>query len=155
MRLFIRQIKIDLAADEIIDNHMLARGTKSQSTLIFEDAAGVLEFLQVALVKFCPFALQIGPEISTHMRAFVPSKAEPLQSVVNCRHGFFGVTRAVGILDAQNEPAAVMSRKEPIKKRRTRTPDVEIASGRGSKADADFGIHRAINLVTDETQMKH
>src|SRR6266700_8268920 len=120
----ISEIEIDLAADQIIQNHMLARRTKSQSTLIFEDMAGVLKCFQVAFVKFCPLALQIGSEISSDMRAFVPIEAEPFQSLINCCHGFLGIARPVGVLDAQNELAAVMSREQPIEKRRARTPNM-------------------------------
>ena len=147
----ISEIEIDLAADQIIQNHMLARRTKSQSTLIFEDMAGVLKCFQVAFVKFCPLALQIGSEISSDMRAFVPIEAEPLQSFVNCRHGFFGVARPVGVFDAQNEFAAVMSCKKPIEKRSARPANVQITGRRGGKPDADFGIHLKINSATDYT----
>src|SRR5438552_10763720 len=125
MRSGIGQIEINLASDEIVDDDMFARGAETQSPLVFEDVAGVQEFLQVALVKFCPLALQIGSEISSDMRTFVPIKAEPLQSVVNCRHGFFGIALYVGVLDAQNELAVVMSREEPIEKRSARPANVQ------------------------------
>ena len=34
-----------------------------------------------------------------------------------------------------------MPREKPVKQRRARAADVEIASRRGGKADADLGIH--------------
>src|SRR5205823_13733563 len=72
MRSGIGEIEIDLAADEIVDHDVFSRRTEAQSSLVFEDVASVLKFLQVVLVKFCPLALQIWPEISTDVRALVP-----------------------------------------------------------------------------------
>src|SRR5947208_10222899 len=126
MRCGIAEIEIDPAADEIVNHDVLARRTKSQSSLIFEDMTSILKLVEVALVEFCALALQVRSEISAHMRAFIPIEAEPLQSFVNCGHGLLGVARPVGVLDAQNESAAVMSCEEPIKKRRTRTTNMEI-----------------------------
>ena len=149
MRSGIGEIEIDLAADEIVDDDVFARRTEAQSSLVFEDVAGVLKFLQIALVKFCALALQIWPEIAAHMRAFIPVQAEPFQSIVNCGRRFFDMARSVGVFDAQNEFAAVMPRKEPVEERRSRAADVEIASRRGGETDADVRIHCRIRLATD------
>src|SRR6478752_1457927 len=47
----VREIEIDLAANEIVDHYMLAGRTKPQRALIVEDVTGILQFLQVALVN--------------------------------------------------------------------------------------------------------
>ena len=72
MRAGIGEIEIDFAADEIIDQDVFAWRTKPKRTLIFENVTAVLKFLQIAFVKFRSFALQIGPEISSNVRTFVP-----------------------------------------------------------------------------------
>jgi hypothetical protein len=61
-----------------------------------------------------------------------------LQSFINRSGRFLGIARFVGILDAQNQFAAVMSGKEPIKQRRPRAADVEITGRRRRETDADF-----------------
>ena len=147
MRSGIGQIEIDLAADEIVDDNVFAWRTEAQSPLVFEDMASVLKLLQIALVKFCALALQIWPEISTDMRAFVPVQAEPFKSIVNRSYRFFDMARPVGVFNAQNEFAAVMPRKEPVEERCSRAADVEIASRRGGETDADIRIHVGANLA--------
>src|SRR5205823_454822 len=82
---------------------------------------------------------------SAHMRTFIPIETEPAQSFINRGGGFFSIARSIGVLDAQNEFAVVMSREEPIEKGCTCAADVEIASGRGGEADADFGSHAETN----------
>src|SRR6266566_4434893 len=145
MRSGIGEIEIDSPANEIIDNDMLARRTKSQSSLVLENVAVVLKLFEVALVKVRAFALQIRPEIAAHVRAFVPIEAEPSETFVNCSRCFFDLACFIGVFDAENEFAAVMAREEPVKKCRPRPADVEIAGGRRGETDANFGIHMKIN----------
>ena len=78
MRRRIGEIEIDFAAHDVVDDDVLARRTKSQRTLVFEDVTGILKFLQVALVKFCALTLQIRSEIAADVRTFVPIQAQPL-----------------------------------------------------------------------------
>src|SRR6266567_2413148 len=151
MRSGIGEIEIDSPANEIIDNDMLARRTKSQSSLVLENVAVVLKLFEVALVKVRAFALQIRPEIAAHVGAFVPIEAEPSQTSVNCRRCFFDLARFVRVFDAENEFAAVMPREEPVKKCRPRPADVEITGRRRGKTDANVGIHVKINPATDYT----
>src|SRR6266576_1465517 len=149
MRCGIAEIEIDPAADEIVNHDVLARRTKSQSSLIFEDMTGILKLVEVAFVEFCPFALQVRSEISPHVGAFVPIKTEPLQPFINRGHGFLGVALYVGVFDAQNEFATVMPNKKPVEKRSARPANMEIPSRRGGKTDADVEIHLKINSATD------
>src|SRR4029450_3714331 len=127
MRSGIGQIEIDLAADQIVDHDVFAWRTETQSSLVFEDVAGVLKFLQIALVKFRPLALQIWPELSTNVQTLVPIQAQPFQPLVNGRHGFLGVSLDVGVLDPQYELSAMMPRKEPVEERGSGAADVKIA----------------------------
>src|SRR5438445_1900112 len=124
MRSGIGKIEIDSPANEIIDNDMLARRTKSQSSLILENVAVVLEFFQIAFVKVRAVALQIRPEVAADVWAFVPIEAEPSQTFVNCRRCFFDLARFIGVFYSENEFAAVMSGKKPVEKRGPRAPNV-------------------------------
>src|SRR5438094_2095593 len=139
------EIEVDFAADDVIEHHVLTRRAKAERARIFKNVARTLKLFQIPLVNIRSFALQIWSEISAHMRTFIPVEAEPAQSFINRRGGFFGIARSIGVLDAQNEFAVVMSREEPIEKGRARPADVEIASGRGGEADADFGSHAETN----------
>src|SRR4030095_11633611 len=103
--------------------------------------AAVLKLLQVALVNICAVTLQIRAEISADMRTFVPIEAEPLQTLVNRCGGFFSVASPVGVLDAQNEFAAVMPGEEPIEQCGARAADMQIARGGRGETDTGFGIH--------------
>src|SRR2546429_1665211 len=138
---WICEIEIDFAADDVIDHQVLTLRAKTDGARVFENMAGVLKLFQILLVNIRSFALQIWSEISAHMRTFIPIEAEPAQSFINRGGGFFSIARSIGVLDAQNEFAVVMSREEPIEKGGARAADVEIASGRRGEADADFGSH--------------
>src|SRR5437773_12510609 len=138
---WICEIEIDLGADDVSDRHVLTRRAKAECARVFENMAGVLKLFQILLVNIRSFALQIWSEISAHMRTFIPIETEPAQSFIDRGSGFFGIARSIGVLDAQNEFAVVMSREEPIEKSGARAADVEIASGRRGEADADFGSH--------------
>src|SRR5262249_37583582 len=108
---WIAEIEIYGAAHDVLDNDVLARRPESQGALVFENMTRVLKFFQVTLVKFCAFALQIWPKVAADMRAFIPIQIQPLQSLVDCSHGFLGVALHVGVLDAQHEFSAMMSRE--------------------------------------------
>ena len=141
MRCRIAEIEIDSPAHDVIHDHVLARGTKSQRALVFEDVTGVLKSFQIALVQFRALTLQIRSEIAANMRAFIPIQAEPLQSFVNRCHRFLGVSFDVGVFDAQHEFTAVMPRKQPVEQRGARPSNVQVASRRGSETNADFRSH--------------
>ncbi len=141
MRLFVRQIEIDLSVNEVVDDDVFARRPKSQCSLIFVDVAGVLKFFQITLVKFCAFALQIRPELAADMRAFIPIQAQPFQSFVDGGHRFLGVALHIGVFDAQHEFSAVMPREQPVEKRGARSADVQITGRRGGETNADFRAH--------------
>ena len=120
---------------------MLARRPKSQRALVLENVTGVLKFIQVTLVKFCAFALQIRPQLAAKVRAFIPIQAQPFQSFVDGGHRFLGVALHIGVFDAQHEFPAVMSREQPVEKRGTRSADVQITGRRGGEANADLRSH--------------
>ena len=64
----------------------------------------------------------------------------PVDDRIDC---FLGRARAIGILDAQAESAAVMLGEKPIEQRGASPSDVEVAGRRWRKADA----RRAHSLI--------
>mgnify|MGYP000246353718 CR=1 FL=1 len=74
-------------------------------------------------------------------RAFVPIEIEPAHAVEDGLHGFGRGAGHVGILDAQDEIAAVTPGIGPREQRRARPPDVQIAGGAGGEAGADGRGH--------------
>ena len=70
-----------------------------------------------------------GPELRLIIFVPVPIEAEPRHSVEDCVDRFLGRAGLVGILDPQEELAAVVAREEPVEERRPRSPDVEEARG--------------------------
>ena len=133
---------------------MLARRTEAERALIFENVAAVLEFFEVALVDFRALALKIRAEISADVRAFVPIQPEPAQAFINGRRGFLGVALGVGVLDAQDQRAAVMPAKSQLNKRGARAADMQVTGGRRGKADADLRSHSNSFLSTDYADLR-
>ncbi len=70
-------------------------------------------------------------------RSFVPVEAQPTQTIEDAFHQFGAIALGIGILDSQDERAALVSRKQPVEKGRARAADVEIARRRGRKTHAN------------------
>src|SRR5437879_3473279 len=138
MRAGIGEIKIDLTANEIVHDHVLARRTKPQRTLVFENVSSVLKLFQIALINFGALALKIRTAISADVRTFVPVNAQPLQAFINRGRGFLGIALGVSVFDSKNQFAAMMVNEEPVKERSARPADVQITGGRRRETDANF-----------------
>ena len=69
----------------------------------------------------------------------VPVEAEPAHPVEDRVDRRLGRARLVGILDAQQELAAMVARVEPVEQGRARAADMEEAGGRGREAGDDRG----------------
>src|SRR5205085_3020985 len=150
---FVRKIEIDFAADQIVDDNMLAGRTKPQRALVVEDVTGILQFLQITLVNFVALALKIGPEISADVRPFIPIQPEPSQSFINGRRGLFGVAGAIGIFHSQHKCPTVMPSEKPVKERGSRPADVQISRWRRGETNADF-VHLSVILSESEGSRK-
>lgn len=61
----------------------------------------------------------------------VPIEAEPREALEDCPGAFLGAAGPVGVLDAQEELAAVLSRVEPVEERRAGAADVQESGGGG------------------------
>src|SRR5437868_13894872 len=115
---------------------------------------GVLQLLEVTLVDVISLALKIRPKVTPHMRAFVPLQLEPAEPFIDRSCRFLGVARLVRVFNTKDKGAAVMSRKEPIEKRRARSSDVQVAGGRRCEANTDWGTHFSVILSESEGPRK-
>src|SRR3546814_9487436 len=66
-------------------------------------------------------------------RRLVAAQAQPFQPVEYGGDRLFRGAGPVGILDPQQEPAAMMAREQPVEKRGARPADVKKTSGRRRK----------------------
>ena len=109
----------------------LGRAEAAEGMTTFEQHVGVLAIDPAAL------ALAVRRVRTTHVRALVPLETQPAQ---RGKDGGLGLGRAallVGVLDAENEGAAVLACKTEIEERDVGRAYVRIAGGRGSDAGAD------------------
>jgi hypothetical protein len=74
----IAKVEIDLAAHNVVHEHVFAWRTKSHRALVLEDVTGILKLLQVALVQLGSLTLQVRSEFAADVRTFVPIQAKPL-----------------------------------------------------------------------------
>src|SRR3546814_19708540 len=66
-------------------------------------------------------------------RRLVAAQAQPFQPVEYGGDRLFRGAGPVGILDPQQEPAAMMAREQPVEKRGARPADVKKTNGRRPK----------------------
>jgi hypothetical protein len=66
-------------------------------------------------------------------RALVPVEAEPGEAVEIFGDRCLRRALAIGVLEAQDEPPAVVACKQPVEQRGARTADVQVAGGTGGK----------------------
>src|SRR3546814_2031877 len=72
----------------------------------------------------------------------VPMEVEPAHAVENRVDRRLGRTGAIGILDTEQEPAAMVAREQQVEQRGTRATEMEEAGRRGGEARHDGGTGR-------------
>ena len=90
--------------------------------------AGIEQLLRGGLVEIEPLRLI--------ERALVPVEAEPAHAFEDALDHGFGRALEIGVFDAQDESAAGVAGEEPVEERGAGAANVQVASGRGSEADA-------------------
>src|SRR5690242_2827082 len=88
------------------------------------------DLLRERLVQLEPLRLAI---------LLVPRQIQPVQPFVDGVQRFFRIALEIRVVDAQNHGAAVTTRVQPVEDKSARAADVEKASGRGGKTDAQHG----------------
>ncbi len=106
------------------------------------------QLLEFFLARVAAIGLAVGQQPLDHVavavetvglphRSLVVVEVEPAHAVENDLDGLLGRTLEVGVLDAQDELAAVMARERPAEQRRAGGAQVQHAGRAGSDAGAD------------------
>ena len=67
-----------------------------------------------------------------------------IAAVENRLQCLLDIAPGVGVVDAQNETAAVVAREQPVEQRRTSPAYVEVAGGGGGKTDTYLGLGHGV-----------
>src|SRR5262245_22391459 len=87
-----------------------------------------------------PLGLPVRSVIAAGLDAFVPLEAHPPQVFDHAALGVARRTLEVGVLDADDERAALAAREQPVEERRSRVANVQLAGGARSEAKS----HRSL-----------
>ncbi len=91
------------------------------------------------LVKVVALGLVVGPGVAAHLRSLVPVDAEPAEAAQDRLQRLVDVALPVGVVDPQDEAAAVAAGVEPVEQRRAHAADVQETGGARREARADLG----------------
>src|SRR5690606_37557044 len=98
------------------------------------------QFVRMLLVDLVALALPVRTVRATDVGAFVPLDTQPAQCVVDLLFGFAGRAQLVGVLDAQDELAAVLAGEAEVEQRDIGGTDMGVA-GRGRRDTGADGGH--------------
>ena len=84
-----------------------------------------------------PLRLVVRRDAARRFRPFVPIEAQPAQAVQDRRERLLDVPLLVGVVDAQDELAALPFGEQPVEQRRPHAADVQVAGRAGSETSAD------------------
>ena len=70
--------------------------------MVFVNATGGDEFIEMLLVNDVAFALEIGTVIAPFQWAFIPIDAKPTQTIVDRLNSLWSIPGLVGILNSQD-----------------------------------------------------
>ena len=129
MRGWIRHVELNTTANNVLHKHTLARRAEADGAGILVNMAASFQAREVFGINVRTLALLIRAKWTALVRPFIPVDAQPIQAFVNDLTGLLGIAFLIGILDAENERAAVLAGVEPIEKRGARSSHVEV-SGR-------------------------
>ena len=98
-------------------------------------------------VNFSALGLAVRADGAADVRALIPGEAQRAERVEDHLLARGYVARAVRILDAQDELAPTLGGVEVVEQSDIRSPNVRVASGRRSDADAGRGRRHASKLT--------
>ena len=82
--------------------------------------------------------LAIRTVLAADVDALGPLEPEPVQVLDHAALGLAGRALEVGVLDAQDERAALPARKQPVEERRARVADVQLPGGAWRKSQSHW-----------------
>ena len=89
----------------------------------------VPELLGGLLVQVQALSLGVGAIVAAHLGTFVPVQAQPTHGAQNDLRVLIGGTGGVGVVDAQDERAAVCTGESPVIDSGAGAADVQLARG--------------------------
>ncbi len=107
------------------------------------DGAPLLELREVAGIESAALRLAIRAERILAIGPGIPLDAEPPEVLKQRVHMGLEAALGVGILDAQDEAPACLSREQQVEERGARIPEVQLAGGAGSETGDRRRAHRA------------
>jgi hypothetical protein len=132
-------IHLDPAADQIIKSDRLAWQSKAQcASVVSVDMPARLQLLRISAIYLPALTLPVRPALAADFRPFIPIQTEPAKPRVNRLQRELRVSSMVRVLDPQDAGAAVSPGEEPVKERRARSPDVQIARRRRGEANSNL-----------------
>ena len=124
-----------------VGRQLLGRAEAGIRFALGEQALGGL------LVEVQALGLRIGAEVAADLGALVPVEPQPAHGAQDDLGVLLGGARGVGIVDAQDEGAAVGA--GPVVDGGAGAADVQLAGGRRREADADGRGHVRLLCNTD------
>jgi len=101
---------------------------------------GSQQLVHIFLIYFASFALAIGTFVAAKAHALVEFYAEPTETFQDIFFGPRHKSIAVGVFNAKNEFAAVLTREQIVVERRAHAANVERAGGTGRKTHPHFSF---------------
>ena len=102
--------------------------------------AGLDQLLGIGEIQVFTLGLDIWADRAADIRALVPLEPALAQRVINDVRRAFHIALLVGVLDAQDELAAVLFRQQVSVQRRANAAQVHKAGGRGGKSCSHFHL---------------
>ena len=104
------------------------------------------------LVTGQPRGLEIWSIRPANLRSLVPFQPEPSEAVKNRLQRLRHIPLLVGIVDSQQELAAMLPREKPIEKRGPHSADMQIAGRTGSESSANRPGNRVHEPVIQDNR---
>ncbi len=99
-------------------------------------SVGAEQLLRVRLIEMQPLGLPVRAARSADVGPLVPVEAEPPQVAEDRRLRLARRALGVGVLDAQDERAALPAGEQPVEERRTGVPHVQLTCRAWREADS-------------------
>ncbi len=96
-----------------------------------------LHALEGWFVRVGALSLEVGAERAVDLGALVPVEAEPTHRAQDGLDVLVGRPLGIGVVDAQDERAAVMAGERPVVDGGARATDVQVAGGARCESDAN------------------
>src|SRR5687767_3198026 len=162
-RQVIRRMRIGSKDDEVLDvlvveldwsmhavgkRGLARRHLEANRAFVEHRLAAIQQLLSRGAIAIEPLGLKVRRVRAANLRPFVPIDAQPPQSIEDTGDHFGLVTLDVGVLNAQDERAAVAARIEPIEQGSPGATNMKITGG--GRGETETGNHLKVILSAGE-----